>query len=232
MSWNLMLQTYSRPASLVSYANDVIQWNDVKVKATNKYTTLVEQISFVEEEFDELLLALKEKDRVETVDAIIDLFVVSSYYYYLRYDGITTKESKEVFNRLLHNKNCQPSLVCLEDYITTRNAENLLSQVVALCYSVDYAMDYNICQVLSSNWSKYPTIEELTDACEDYKKLESTPFLLREKEVSRIEKDSKGRYTGVSSILVDDHNLVFLDRKNKIMKPLTFRPPELIVVDY
>lgn len=210
----------SRDISLFEYAQHVIRWNDIARKARGgAYTDKDLQWSFVQEEFDETLTALREGDRIEAVDGACDMFVVASYAAYLENrDGlekICAYRSDEEF-----------SLIELERAVyETKNRYTALKQIVALLFRLDIGLDYNMTEVLASNDTKYPTMAQLREAYPEWEEL--TDFDLLKHEALAIEERSKGRYSNIVFVR-DGEQHVFMDGNGKIMKPITFRNPNII----
>lgn len=223
------LREMSRDKTLIEYADHVIQWNEVAAKAKGHvYTPLNKQWEFVEEEFEETMKALREGDKVEVVDGACDLFVVTSYAYFLKnVQGVG-------YSRSSLEKACEYdaqevfSPLCLEKAIyDVPNEYKALKQVIALLYRLDINLSYNLGEVLDSNDSKYPTMEQLRSAHGDLSGRHTDEEHL-DAACDLIEKLNKGRYSGVYAKNIDD-KYVFFDAGGKIMKPVTFRKPKIIV---
>ena len=217
-----------RSEDLSKYGIRVAKWNDIARRARGGHngpmTDLKLQMSFVEEEFDEMLSALRIGDRKEVIDGVCDLFVVASYAALIRYNG-------EIHSNWLHDMAYDSktvSLAELELEITKpdRDYRELLRMVTRLIHRFDFHIDYNMNEVLTSNDSKYPTLVDLTVIHGN----NGTTEML-EKESKDIETRSAGRYTGVHGVTVgvdNDTFVVFFDDKGKIMKPATFKEPKIL----
>lgn len=227
---NLMygtLRDAKRPTTLKEYASRVADWNNVARTAKGgKATPQDLQWSFVREEFEELLDALRKRDFVEVVDAAMDLFVVASYAGLLS-DLATSKwhfamdyDPEEEFSLVGLEQHVYS---CLEGTPKMTHVHGAIKQITALIFSLDSKIDYNMTEVLSSNDSKYPEILMLQIYHGPNKPLEE----ILEKECRDIEARSNGRYTGVYSVQVEDR-VVFFDGNGKIMKPVTFKEPKII----
>lgn len=222
------LLAMTKPSDLYAYAEHVIEWNHVAYRARNNVATPFDlQWGFIREEFNELVDALRVGDRIETVDAACDLFVVASYACqlkspeYLREACIPSPTLTFTIGDLEHNL-----------YGNMRDPVYVLKLVTALCYRLDINLDYNMRQVLHSNDSKYPDVDDILALWPGKSRAEA----LRE-ECKAIEERSNGRYQGVGfrEVTTDIRNpnvrgtrLVFFDRNGKIMKPSTFVEPKII----
>lgn len=207
----------TREKSLLEYAQHVIRWNDVARKARGgAYTDKDLQWSFVKEEFDETLAALRAGDRIEAVDGACDMFVVASYALYL-----DKKEALPIY--CTQSTKVDFSLVELEQAVhETKNPYVALKHIVAFLFRLDIPLAYNLKEVLSSNDSKYPTIAELREWHPGKDLVDAL-----DQECEDIQLRSNGRYKGVTYNRVDDR-VVFFDSNGKIMKPITFRTPKII----
>lgn len=220
------LNKIARPKSLREYADHVVTWNAVAASARGgALTPLDKQMGFLREEFKETLDALRLGDMVEVVDGVCDMFVVASYAHYLRQGGTFS-------NGYLcsYDKDTQFSLLSLERaVIFDDNPSMALKHIIALAYSLDVNLRYNIEEVLASNDSKYPTIEELRAAYPDIaQKLDNEELLKYES--AAIEHREEGKYSGVTALLSQaTGQYVFLSDGGKIVKPITFRKPKIIV---
>lgn len=224
------LAQMTRKTDLLPYALRVAEWNNVAMKARGgKQTELDLQFSFVKEEFNELCDALEVCDKKEVIDAACDLFVVASYALLIKtgrcgqFDRAMVPQKKFSLGDLSYNIHaCE---------ITAASLEHVLSDVVALCFTLDTNLAYNMEQVLDSNDSKYPTLRQMKAIYPDQG---ADIDLILTMEAKAIEKRSKGRYTGVVPVVsdegaTDDSRVVFFDSNGKIMKPSTFVEPKIIV---
>lgn len=220
----------TKQKDLHPHAMRVIKWNEVaeKAKKTGK-TSLENQWKYIEEEFDETLKALREGDFVEVVDGACDLFVVTSYACFLKAHARTGA----IWNSLLENTfkydpDISFSPLALEKAIfDDRDEFDTMEQVIALLYRLDINLGYNLSEVLSSNDSKYPTLKELR-AARGKKSDGMSDEELIESECQAIEASNNGRYKGVYAKTVDD-KVVFFSDAGKILKPVTFRKPKIMV---
>lgn len=232
------LKAMTRKPTLIEQAMHVVKWNSVAVTARGgAFTPLSKQFDFLEEEYDETMKALAEGDMVEVVDGVCDMFVVASYAFWLTLKGDKTyvdeDDIKSLNNLCKFNPGVIFSLVELEIAITEeREVHKALEQVVALVHSLDINLGYNINEVLASNDSKYPTMAELRAELDkqraNIKTLSDEQVLMHE--AKQIEAREGGKYSGVYAVLNEaTGQYVFLTDKGKIVKPITFRKPEIIV---
>lgn len=222
------LLAMTKPADLCAYAEHVLEWNHVAYRARNNVATPFDlQWSFIREEFNELVDALRVGDRIETVDAACDLFVVASYACQLKSPEYLREACTPSSTMTFTIGDLEHSL-----YGNMRDPVYVLKLVTALCYRLDINLDYNMRQVLHSNDSKYPDVDDILALWPDKSRAEA----LRA-ECKAIEDRSNGRYHGVSfrEVTTDIRNpnvrgtrLVFFDKNGKIMKPSTFVEPKII----
>lgn len=201
---------------LYGYAQDIVKWNwfkDGEVEVTPEM--LENQGKLVEEEFNELLEAINAGPEAEQelIAEACDLFVVGSYYFYLKY-GYTYR--------------CLPVKMELKDiiedldiFISSKRYDEGIDLIWDLVYSLKDSHEIMEAK-LKSNWSKLPKLSEFSYAI-GYEDL----AIEVKKECKRIEEVSKGRYTNVVGNVVvgQDARLVFRadNGKGKIVKPLTYQ---------
>lgn len=220
------LLSMTKPKDLVEYGRHVAQWNHIaRVARGGKATPIDLQFSFVEEEFKELVKALEEGNRIEVVDGACDLFVVSSYAFWLLESfGVHWEKAMNPDGIVQFNIGEMVELI-FNTPVSVESVRAILERSVALCYRLDINLDYNMRQVLSSNDSKYPTIAQLRDVHPTLHLYTDDELLTAE--CKEIEIRSKGRYNSVTAVRSGDH-IVFFDGKGKIMKPTTFVEPKII----
>ncbi|YP_009859160.1 nucleotide pyrophosphohydrolase [Klebsiella phage KpS8] len=216
------LNAMLRPTSLVKYAKHVVDWNSIAASAKGEFTPLEKQWEFVGEELQETVTALIENDRKEVVDGACDLFVVASYAYWL-------SMSNNYSLSLTYNPDLKFSPGKAFDAFANEDYEEMLKLSTALLFSLDMQLDKNMSSVLESNDSKYPTVTEVMSL---HKGLELADSL--EAECACIEERNNGRYEGVhfsivKGVLGQEDRVVFFDKGGKIMKPGTFKKPNIIV---
>ncbi|ALM02499.1 nucleotide pyrophosphohydrolase [Klebsiella phage vB_KpnM_KB57] len=214
------LNSMLRPTSLVKYAKHVVDWNSIAASAKGEFTPLEKQWEFVGEELEETVKALAENDRKEVIDGACDLFVVASYAYWL---------SNNHSLSLNYNPDLKFSLGKALDAFANEDYEEMLKLSTALLFGIDMQLDKNMSSVLESNDSKYPTLNEVQSL---HKDLDLVKAL--EAECACIERRNGGRYEGVHFSIVDGNmkeepRVVFFDKGGKIMKPGTFKKPNIIV---
>lgn len=218
------LNSMLRPTSLIKYAKHVVDWNSIAASAKGEFTPLEKQWEFVGEELEETVTALIENDRKEVIDGACDLFVVASYAYWLSNNYSLSSEKYLTYN---------PDLKFLPgkalDAFANEDYEEILKLSTALLFGLDMQLDKNMSSVLESNDSKYPTVIEVRSLHKDLDLVGSL-----EAECTCIEERNNGRYEGVhfsivKGVLDQEARVVFLDKGGKIMKPGTFKKPNIIV---
>lgn len=217
------LNAMLRPTSLWKYAKHVVDWNSVAASAKGELTSFEKQWEFVGEELEETILALKENDREEVVDGACDLFVVASYAYWLK------AHSSIQENSLVYNPDLKFLPGKAKDAFANEDYEEMLNLSTALLFGLDIQLGKNMSSVLESNDSKYPTVIEVRSLHKDLDLVEAL-----EAECTCIEERNKGRYEGVhfsivKGVLGQEDRVVFFDKGGKIMKPGTFKKPNIIV---
>lgn len=217
------LNAMLRPTSLVKYAKHVVDWNSVAASAKGEFTPLGKQWEFVGEELQETVTALIENDRKEVVDGACDLFVVASYAYWL-----SNNYSLSSDKYLTYNPDLKFSPGKALDAFANDDYEGMLKLSTALLFGLDMQLHKNMHSVLESNDSKYPTLSEIQSL---HKDLDLAKAL--EAECTCIEQRNGGRYEGVHFSIVDENmkeepRVVFFDKGGKIMKPGTFKKPNII----
>lgn len=218
------LNAMLRPTSLLKYAKHVEEWNSVAVSAKGEFTPLEKQWEFVGEELEETVTALIENDRKEVIDGACDLFVVASYAYWLSNNYSLPSEKY-----LTYNPDLKFSPGKALDAFANNDYDGMLKLSTALLFGLDMQLDKNMGSVLESNDSKYPAEIEVRSL---HKGLDLVEAL--EAECVCIEERNKGRYEGVhfsvvKGFLGHEARVVFFDKGGKIMKPGTFKKPNIIV---
>lgn len=212
---------YFRTYILLDFINpmqEVIAWNKIARNGKEERTieTLTLQSQLVDEEAEELLKAISENDEIEFLDAWCDLFVVLSYYVYLK--EITPLDLENLFKKYettylsyCYNDTLEDLVLDIKEY---KDEESLIYVCRAL-------LDYKgkgfeaLLEVLKSNNSKFPLVKNYPQSSHQVE------------ECKRIEVNSKGRYKNVSCKVINNR-ICFFDSNNKIMKPSTFVEPNLI----
>lgn len=218
----------------ISAANTVIDWNavahceqdEMKIVETFTPERFNKQISYVEEELKEYRDAVKEKDEIEMLDALADIFVTASYLTYMFFG----KEHMEKFLELPVG-----DVISEDPYetwvtILESSPENQLMGMISATF-MRQARDslvrthYNgkkvMKEVLRSNYTKYPTAKQLKSAwgTNDIEQALS-------KECQYIEDNS--RYSGITYKYNSfEERYIFFSDAGKIVKPSTFSAADL-----
>lgn len=193
----------------------VVEWN--KVARDGKHIFDDKTISFqkklVEEETKELFDAIDAKDKVEALDALCDMFVVGSYWYFLQ--NKDNKPSSYIASIPLHGVDyVKAAKFDIEQDSSYLFMMSVTSMLLKFEGNVKGALE----EVLSSNDSKFPLVQD------------SDALASPEDTCRWIESENEGRYTGVTAKIIGkgkDKRYVFLDSNGKIMKPKTFFKPDL-----
>lgn len=226
------MEDMKRPKDLIKYALHVQGWNEVARQARpgKKLTPLALQWAFVREEFEELCKALRERDYIEVVDAAMDLFVVASYAGVL--SDLPTSRAQ---GAMMFDPEMSFSLIGLENHVysclegeipKTTQIHGAIKQITSLIYTLDVKIAYNMEEVLASNDSKYPYVQDIFNLHPGESGGDALAL-----ECKAIEQRSEGRYTGVWYSCVESNDgsrAVFFDSNGKIMKPSTFQGPNII----
>lgn len=203
---------FTKSFNFSKYAAEVVRWNGVGYGGHSKPLHAQWEL-VVEEGGTELVDAFVAKDKKEFLDAVVDTFVVATYYDYLKYgdkpyskvfmEGVDNCSLLDI-NFLVHK---------LQVYIRLGDITGVHKMTFALMNKLDADVEGALEEVLRSNWSKFVTFNAKDEEVYD-------------KECKRIEEVSEGRYTGVKWD-VRDNLVVFTDSNGKIVKPMTYSPPEL-----
>lgn len=216
------INTYLKPVDFSPYFKRVVAWNATAREGKHDFSddTLDLQYKLVNEEVNELEKAIDLSDKVEVLDALCDIFVVGSYFHFLQHKGELKDFSFTILNPL-SGIDYYTSLIY--DFKTLENGLMLTQDVCALLYQFDGFYTKALTEVLDSNDSKFP---ELSHFGKQKSKREAK--LLEEcKAIEEKSKDrEEGAYTGVTYRICGD-KVVFLDSNGKIMKPSTFKKPNL-----
>lgn len=212
------INTYLKSLDYSKYFKAVVEWNATARGGKHDFSdeTLLLQKKLVQEEIDELELAVIQKDKVEVLDALCDIFVVGSYYYYLQSQGDIKDPS---FNILTPLSGIDYYTSLIFDFKTLDNGFMLTQDVCALLYQFDGFSSAGLNAVLESNDSKFPDVNDFGK--QKNKREEKLKY-----ECKAIEERSEGRYTGITYEILGN-KVVFLDSNLKIMKPSTFKPVNL-----
>lgn len=141
------------------------------VRATNKFLGLKNspelQSTYYKlrvEEVGELFTAIENEDKVEFLDAVVDGLVVVGYEYFLNY-----KEPPVEYYSLKTELELEEMVNDLASYYKYEIPYDATLTYLELIFNeinVDHIKAVD--EVLSSNWSKFPTKQELKEAYEEY----------------------------------------------------------------
>lgn len=184
------------------------------------------QKTLVMEEYNELYdLGLTKKNRKEIIDALCDLFVVGSYYNFLKggSENICPADNMGTYNLTSLYRT-------LDQFIESDNTNGIVMAVVAIMQNSNFNARRALNEVLDSNDSKIPTVKEFTECFyKTYYFFAEADFdldaMLR-LEAEQIELRNRNRYQGVKGSIVKGGDgmdrVVFKDKNGKIMKPITY----------
>lgn len=183
----------------------VILWNEVALNGKHNYSTaaIERQYSLCLEEYKEFVEAVDTGDLVEVVDALCDLFVVTSYWCFL--NGKTPPT---------HGFVTEFGDICEQVYYPVKNYKtgeiNIHSLFVTVCTALASCYKGKEClqNVLESNQSKFLLKDYLDDK-----------GILPEVIASNIELKSDGRYKNVVHLV----SKVFDKTQNKDVEYILFR---------
>lgn len=217
----------------------VVKWNEMARGKEHDYSNKAKENQFklIREECEELFTAAKENDRIEMLDAICDMFVVSSYGVFLSQNAVMGYDTalRRMSFREPQKADSSLSLLELEAYLYTDKNVSAIYQwsVKALCV-FDANTRGGLLEVLDSNDSKFPRLVDLIDAQRAAGIVVDGSKDPIKVEAERLNKEHDGRYWGIYGTQIGvgenselDGRVVFRDINNKIMKPLTFRPANL-----
>lgn len=183
----------------------VILWNEVALNKEHDYSPVAieRQYGLCFEEYKEFVEAVDTKDLVEVVDALCDLFVVTSYWCFLNGKTPPTHGFVTEFSDI-----CEQVYYPVKNYKTDEiNIPNLFETVctaLASCYKGKECLQ----NVLESNQSKFLLKDYLDDK-----------GILPEVITSNIEIKSNGRYKNVVHLV----SKVFDKIQNKDVEYVLFR---------
>ena len=177
---------YKLDVSTEDFKNEfdkVILWNEVALNGKHKYSpaAIERQYGLCLEEYKEFVEAVDAEDLVEVVDALCDLFVVTSYWCFL--NGKTPPT---------HGFVTESSDICEQVYYPVKNYKtkeiNIPSLFETVCTALASCYKGKEClqNVLESNQSKFLLKDYLDDK-----------GILPEVIASNIEIKSNGRYKNV-----------------------------------
>lgn len=197
------------------YYQDIIDWNAITGNSVLNENLRKVYTNLVDEETEETLTGLRDKDQVEFIDGVIDSLVVGSYLYALKNKADFTSYAK----RDLTNVELSEAIDVVEKIKLNGTIFENIDKILSVYEDVFYTIKDSVNvfgafqEVLNSNWSKFP----------------DTNLVSPEEEVSYIE--NQGRYKGVVFSIVEtstnSKKYVFRDENGKILKPSTFKEPQL-----
>lgn len=183
------------------------------VRATNKFLGLENSPELQDtyyklriEEVGELFTAIKNEDKVEFLDAVVDGLVVVGYEYFLKYKEPDFDKYEEIGKGTMLS-----SLEQIEyTYNKTRDYDDTLGYLEMLFNTMDIDHMKAVNEVLESNRSKFPTVTDFGESslwsninlkCSEKVKLRE----LIEYQIVEIEK--QGRYVDVYHELRHDESV-------------------------
>lgn len=83
---------------MINIIEDVINWN--KIAENNSFNKWLE-MSMLSEEFSETILAIKDKDKKETLDGVIDMFII--WIWTLHKMGFNSEQISTAIERIMNN---------------------------------------------------------------------------------------------------------------------------------
>mgnify|MGYP004674396035 FL=1 len=221
------LEELSLSNNFVWAADHVRDWNLTAAQAKGgKFTPLDLQLSFVEEEFNEVLEAIDEGNIDHLMKEACDLFVVTSYAGYLLRETLVWRdlferdtESKFEIGTFMHLL----SRAMVGDH-QSMNVAKLCRMSTALLFQLRGDTEGMMKKVLESNDSKFATLQKLRAAHGVPAVQVDIPSLIG-LELKELTNRFEGRYTGFTCsevVYKGEKRFVFLDGKGKIMKPSSF----------
>lgn len=208
-------------------AEHVREWNLAAAHAKGgKLTPLDLQLSFIEEEFNEVLEAIDEGDLDHLMKKACDLFVVTSYAGYLLrspldWKGLFERDtgSKFEIGTFMHTLSC-----AMVGELQSMNVAKLCRMSTALLFQLRGDTEGMMKKVLESNDSKFATLQNLRAAHGVPCVQVDVPSLVG-LELKELTNRFEGRYTGFTCSEISyrgEKRFIFLDGKGKIMKPSSF----------
>lgn len=208
-------------------AEHVREWNLAAAHAKGgKLTPLDLQLSFIEEEFNEVLEAIDEGDLDHLMKEACDLFVVTSYAGYLLRLPLGWKDlferdtdSKFEIGTFMHTL----SRAMVGEH-QSMNVAKLCRMSTALLFQLRGDTEGMMKKVLESNDSKFATLQNLRAAHGVPCVQVDVPSLVG-LELKELTNRFEGRYTGFTCSEISyrgEKRFIFLDGKGKIMKPSSF----------
>ncbi|EMB7054257.1 hypothetical protein VAG18_002949 [Escherichia coli] len=222
------LEKLSQPENYLWSASWVENWNRVAAKVKKSYTPFELQLSFIEEEFNEVLEELEKGDGGDhLLKEACDLHVVTSYAAYL------VNDNYEKWTSLFDNSRDLKFKIG-EFYDTLIAAKNTPKQrasayrLAELSTALLFQLSGDVCgmmrKVLKSNDSKFARINHLRHSHGASADMPTEQLI--ELEIKDLERRFGGRYEGFvakEEFYNGNKVIIFLDSKGKIMKPSSFK---------
>ena len=186
-----------------------------------------------QEEVGEIFKAIDEEDAVEFLDGVIDGLVIGSYEYVLKHP------KGDVMGINLSEVRLRTELTLLSDIYEDYDISDVLPLLENIFYTMDIDHNKAVDEVLKSNFSKFPTVEEFIDAWSYKKDNEVILYDSIALEIACVK--YKGRYDDITTTLVKDskgiERIIFwagIDNEKddpklaspKYIKPCTFVEPD------
>ena len=193
------MQNIQKISDYSTYYDRVIRWNErAKGKTVFTDTDLQNQAKFVKEEVEEMFEAYDTRGEDEFYKELADVFVVTSFYDYL-------KHGREFTPRTVHSDHIELLLSYVGDYIDNNYYGDIFYTVITVMNSLIKTPEEYLVPVLDSNDSKFFE-EENSNVELEYAK-----------------KTYGGRYQGITVHSVGDGLAVLRDSNDKIIKPSTYK---------
>lgn len=213
------------PFKWQDFAESVIQWNYLAGNLSHNYgdEKYENQLRLIREEFKEALDEIESGNIEKLKSELIDLVVVSCYGMFLQ--GCETFTQNPFYSRSLSA--CAPLIM---DFPHPREAFQWA--VTTLEMLGDF--EETACSVLQKNDSKIPLVSDFLEAAvgsnwalDEY---DDNPQACPMEEairlqITKLENDSNGRYTGFHAKTIDfegNQYIVFKDSNGKVMKNYCF----------
>lgn len=249
------VESFERKLNLRKHLQSVLSWNLI-AKGSHIATkeSIALQYKLVKEERAELFCdGIKDRSPVEFLDALCDLFVVSTYWAFLRrleYSSLlkNIKNGDSEDNDLYSNAeeyvadlldsfggsglNLPDLIKELNDLVEERDPYGTVNILSEILLRLDVDVDAALREVTASNASKMPNIEFLRHTMHlTYDPNGSTAMLdmsddeLVNKQAEILNTELADRYSGITGTIVDGKTCVFREEGGKIVKPCTFYGP-------
>jgi len=186
-----------------------------------------------QEEVGEIFKAIDEEDAVEFLDGVIDGLVIGSYEYVLKHP------KGDVMGINLSEVRLRTELTLLSDIYEDYDISDVLPLLENIFYTMDIDHEKAVDEVLKSNFSKFPKVEDFIDAWSYKKDNEVILYDSIALEIACVK--YKGRYDDITTTIVKDsqgiERIIFwagIDNEKddpklaypKYIKPCTFGEPD------